>query len=68
MTTPTSHRPLASRLRRLIGATGVACCAAALAASPALADIVRDVRFESADEAYENLLKLYGDEYKDSSP
>lgn len=34
-------------------------------ASPALADIVRDVRFESADEAYENLLKLYGDEYKD---
>lgn len=33
--------------------------------SPALADIVRDVRFESADEAYENLLELYGDEYKD---
>ncbi|PZU49582.1 MAG: cell division protein FtsX [Microbacterium sp.] len=34
-------------------------------ASPALADIVRDVRFESADEAYQNLLDLYGDEYKD---
>lgn len=33
--------------------------------SPALADIVRDVRFESADEAYQNLIDLYGDEYKD---
>jgi cell division transport system permease protein len=27
--------------------------------------VVRDVRFESSDEAYQNLLKLYGDEYKD---
>lgn len=34
-------------------------------ASPALADIVRDVRFESADEAYQNLIALYGDEYAD---
>lgn len=34
-------------------------------ASPALADIVRDVRFESADEAYQNLIDLYGDEYAD---
>lgn len=34
-------------------------------ASPALADIVRDVRFESADEAYHNLIALYGDEYAD---
>ncbi|MGB4776817.1 permease-like cell division protein FtsX [Microbacterium sp.] len=34
-------------------------------ASPALSDIVRDVRYESADEAYQNLLDLYGDEYKD---
>ncbi|MBN9223570.1 MAG: cell division protein FtsX [Microbacterium sp. SCN 70-27] len=34
-------------------------------ASPALQGIVRDVRFESADEAYQNLLDLYGDEYKD---
>lgn len=34
-------------------------------ASPALQDIVRDVRFESADEAYANLLDLYGDEYAD---
>ncbi len=33
-------------------------------ASPALAGIVRDVRFESADEAYKNLIALYGDEYK----
>ncbi len=33
--------------------------------SPALAGIVRDVRFESADEAYANLIALYGDEYKD---
>ncbi|MFT3799446.1 permease-like cell division protein FtsX [Microbacterium sp.] len=33
--------------------------------SPALADIVRDVRFESAQEAYDNLIALYGDEYKD---
>lgn len=33
--------------------------------SPALEGIVRDVRFESADEAYENLIKLYGEEYKD---
>ena len=32
---------------------------------PALQGIVRDVRFESADEAYQNLLDLYGDEYKD---
>jgi len=34
-------------------------------ASPALTGIVRDVRFESADEAYANLLELYGDEYAD---
>ena len=34
-------------------------------ASPALEGIVRDVRFESADEAYQNLIALYGDEYKD---
>lgn len=34
-------------------------------ASPALADVVRDVRFESADEAYQNLIDLYGEEYKD---
>ncbi|WP_336633466.1 MULTISPECIES: permease-like cell division protein FtsX [unclassified Microbacterium] len=34
-------------------------------ASPALADVVRDVRFETADEAYQNLIDLYGDEYKD---
>ena len=34
-------------------------------ASTALADIVRDVRFESADEAYQNLIALYGDEYAD---
>ncbi|MBT8797399.1 permease-like cell division protein FtsX [Microbacterium flavum] len=33
--------------------------------SPALADLIRDVRFESGDEAYQNLLDLYGDEYKD---
>ncbi|MFT4214856.1 MAG: permease-like cell division protein FtsX, partial [Microbacterium sp.] len=33
--------------------------------SSALTDIVRDVRFESAEEAYQNLLDLYGDEYKD---
>ena len=33
--------------------------------SPALAALVRDVRFESGDEAYQNLLDLYGDEYKD---
>ncbi|MBN9176062.1 MAG: ABC transporter permease [Microbacterium sp.] len=33
--------------------------------SPALATLVRDVRFESGDEAYQNLLDLYGDEYKD---
>lgn len=33
--------------------------------SPALSGIVRDVRFESADEAYKNLIDLYGDEYKD---
>ncbi len=31
----------------------------------ALSGIVRDVRFESADEAYKNLIDLYGDEYKD---
>lgn len=31
--------------------------------SPALENVVRDVRFESAEEAYENLLELYGDEY-----
>ena len=34
-------------------------------ASPALEGIVRDVRFESADEAYQNLIALYGDEYAD---
>lgn len=34
-------------------------------ASPALDGIVRDVRFESADEAYQNLIALYGDEYAD---
>jgi len=33
--------------------------------SSALGGVVRDVRFESSDEAYQNLLKLYGDEYKD---
>ncbi|MBM7752775.1 cell division transport system permease protein [Microbacterium laevaniformans] len=33
--------------------------------SSALSGVVRDVRFESSDEAYQNLLKLYGDEYKD---
>lgn len=33
--------------------------------SSALTDIVRDVRFESADEAYASLIELYGDEYKD---
>ncbi len=32
--------------------------------SPALKDLVRDVRFESQDEAYANLIALYGDEYK----
>ncbi len=31
--------------------------------STALGSIVRDVRYESADEAYQNLLDLYGDEY-----
>lgn len=33
--------------------------------SPALAGIVRDVRFESADDAYASLLELYGEEYAD---
>ncbi len=33
--------------------------------SPALADIVRDVRFETRDEAYQNVLDLYGDDYAD---
>lgn len=33
--------------------------------SPALAALLRDLRFESGDEAYQNLLDLYGDEYKD---
>lgn len=33
--------------------------------SPALAGIVREVRFESADDAYASLLELYGDEYAD---
>lgn len=33
--------------------------------SPALADVVRDVRFETRDEAYENVLDLYGDDYRD---
>lgn len=31
--------------------------------SPALENVVRDIRFESAEEAYQNLLELYGDEY-----
>lgn len=31
--------------------------------SPALSAVVRDVRFESSDEAYQNLLDLYGQEY-----
>lgn len=33
--------------------------------SSALGGVVRDVRYESADEAYQNLIDLYGDEYKD---
>lgn len=33
--------------------------------SPALSSLVRGVRFESAEEAYQNLLELYGDEYAD---
>ena len=33
--------------------------------SSALAGVVRDVRFETRDEAYENVLDLYGDDYAD---
>lgn len=33
--------------------------------SPALADVVRDIRFETRDEAYENVLDLYGEDYRD---
>ncbi|MFV0375565.1 permease-like cell division protein FtsX [Microbacterium sp.] len=33
--------------------------------SDALVDVVRGVRFESADEAYQKVLDLYGDDYAD---
>lgn len=33
--------------------------------SPALADVVRDIRFETRDEAYANVLALMGEDYAD---
>ncbi|MFS0867201.1 permease-like cell division protein FtsX [Microbacterium sp. 179-B 1A2 NHS] len=33
--------------------------------SPALAEIVRDVRFETRDEAYQNIIEQWGEEYVD---